>query len=238
MVNQINADSGIRRRSQTFRDLVLMLFWSGVAFLQFVAISIQARFLWLAFGAAKNSADAAKEQVSLSREALITTERAFIYCEHIDAIWTADKKTELVTKWTFHPIWKNSGKTPTKRAVNKISWWVSINAGDIPSNFDFANADDPGRATIGPHATMIGGGLDIAVEALQKMGDGTGHAYLWGWFDYDDTFANTQRHRTEFCFEIQVTGNPIYKEGGFAYRMHGPFNGFDEECYCKPKPYK
>jgi hypothetical protein len=187
--------------------------------------------------AAEQSATAAIDQVSLSKEALITTERAFVYCERIHTIWTAVKETDLVTKWTFHPIWKNSGKTPTKRAINKNNWWLGINVGDIPPNFDFTNADGPGRTMIGPDATMSGSGPGITAEDLQKMRDGAAHAYLWGWIDYDDIFANTQRHRTEFCIEIQVTGNPIYKECGFAYRVHGRFNGFDEECYSKPKPY-
>jgi hypothetical protein len=87
---------------------------------------------------------------------------------------------------------------------------------------------------IGPNAVMHGNTVDLDIDILQKIRIGSTHAYIWGWIDYDDIFANTNRHRTEFCLEIQVTGNPIYKEGGFAYRMHGPFNGFDEECYSKP----
>jgi len=60
---------------------------------------------------------------------------------------------------------------------------------------------------------------------------------MWGWIDYDTVFASdVTRHRSEFCVEIQVIGNPAYKEGGFAFRAHGPFNGFDDECYQKPKP--
>ena len=53
-----------------------------------------------------------------------------------------------------------------------------------------------------------------------------------------DNFPDTERHRAEFCFEVQVTGNPIYKEGGFAYRMLAPFNGFEGDCYRKPTPYR
>lgn len=191
----------------------------------------------IAAEAAKASAIAATDQVSLSKEALITTERAFVYCERVNSIWTADKITELVVKWTFQPIWKNSGKTPTKRAINKISWWIGVDVGDIPANFDFTDANNPGQTIIGPDATMHGLTIDLDIDTLQKIRSNSAHAYIWGWIDYDDIFANTRRHRTEFCVEIQVTGNPIYKEGGFLYRMHGPFNGFDEDCYCKPKQY-
>jgi hypothetical protein len=126
--------------------------------------------------AAEQSATAAIDQVSLSKEALITTERAFVYCERIHAIWTADKGTDLVIKWTFQPVLKNSGKTPTKRAVNNISSWVGIDAGDIPPNFDFSNIDNASPTMIGPDATMHGRTLDLDIKTLQKIRIGEAHA--------------------------------------------------------------
>jgi hypothetical protein len=186
--------------------------------------------------AAQMAANAAENQVALSREALITTERAFVFCERINSHWTAKKENDEIVKWTFIPIWKNSGKTPTKRARSQVNTWVDTE--ELPANFYFTNHANAAPTMIGLDATMHGKGLDIPIEMLKKIRGGESHAYILGWFDYDDVFAKTQRHRTEVCVEIQVTGNPIYKEGGFAYRMHGSFNGFDEDCYCKPKPYE
>ena len=90
---------------------------------------------------------------------------------------------------------------------------------------------------IGPSAVMHGSSLRIPIQTMQKIRAGEAHAYIWGWFDYNDVFDKTGRHRSEFCMEIEVSGNPIYKEGGFNYRMHGRFNGIDEDCYRRPKEY-
>jgi putative transposase len=68
-----------------------------------------------------------------------------------------------------------------------------------PVVIQFTTADASGRTMIGRGATMIGTGLDITIENLQKMRVGEAHAYLWGRFDYDDVFANTQRYRTSFA---------------------------------------
>lgn len=58
--------------------------------------------------------------------------------------------------------------------------------------------------------------------------------------DYECTgrYEETEGVIRKVSRQIQVTGNPTYKEGGFAFRAHGPFNGFDDECYRKPKPYE
>ena len=199
----------------------------------------QSRDMKASIGAAQSAARAAEDQLALSRDALVTTERAFVFCERVDARWTARKETEEISGWTFVIIWKNSGKTPTKRARSNSNSWIAIDAGDLPGDFDFPDYDrESPNIMIGPNAVMHSGHFAIPIDTLQKLHANRGHAYLWGWCDYDDTFAGTQRHRAEFCFEIVVTGNPIYKEGGFAYRMRGPFNGFDEDCYRKPKPYQ
>jgi hypothetical protein len=183
---------------------------------------------------AQNSADAAKEQVALSRSALESTERAYVFCEQILSEWTAIKETEQVTKWTFTIVWRNTGKTPTRRAISNANKWEGTDVGALPSEFDYPDYASSEDMVIGPNAVMHAGGFDIPVETLVAMRAGKTRIYIWGWCEYDDVFEGTSRHRSEFCFEIIVTGNPIYKNGGFKYRRHGPFNGFDEECVKRP----
>jgi hypothetical protein len=185
---------------------------------------------------AKQAAVAAHNQVELSREALISTDRAFVFCRNVESFWTADKATEAIISWTFFPVWKNSGRTPTRRARARVNHWVGIDIGPLPANFDFPDYSAASSIMIAPGAEMNGDPLIIPVERLQMIREGKGHAYIWGWFDYDDVFDGTGRHRSEFCIEIKVTGNPIYKEGGFAYALHGPLNGYDQDCYRQPSP--
>lgn len=180
-----------------------------------------------------------KKQVTAVRNAMVSTERAFVFCERIHSHWMAKKETEEITEWVFTPIWRNSGNTPTKAAVSTVNTWVGVNAGNLPAGFDFPDYSEKlGRTMIGPGAEMHGTSLPIPIATLQKMRAGEAHAYIWGWFDYNDVFEKTPRHRSEFCMEIEVSGNPIYKEGGFKYRVHGSFNGVEDDCYRRPKKYK
>jgi len=63
---------------------------------------------------------------------MVSTERAFIFCERIHSHWIAKKDTEEITEWVFTPIWKNSGNTPTKAAVSSINTWVGVDAVSFP----------------------------------------------------------------------------------------------------------
>lgn len=187
--------------------------------------------------AATQSALAATVQVEISREASITTERAFVFCERIEHLWRANKDTEEMIEWVFYPVWKNSGNTPTLRAKSSVSTWVAIDVGDLPASFTYPDYGAPEPIMLGPGLTRNGVQLRIPLGTMDKIYKGTAHAYMWGWIDYDTVFvSDTAKHRTEFCVEIQVVGNPKYKEGRFAFRAHGRFNGFDDECYRWSNP--
>jgi hypothetical protein len=59
---------------------------------------------------------AIKEQSVLTREALITDKRAFIYPEGFMSYHEADPITGFYN-WRFRPRWRNAGETPTKDAT-------------------------------------------------------------------------------------------------------------------------
>jgi hypothetical protein len=203
------------------------------------AAKMQSRDMQASISVAQSASNAAQDQVSLSREALIMTERAFVFCERIEHFWRAKKETKEIIEWIFFPVWKNSGNTPTKHGMGCVNTWLAVDAGDLPHDFTFPDYGSAERIMIGPNLQRNGLQLSIPIETMHKIREGTAHAYMWGWAEYNTIFTtDTIRHRSEFCVEIQVTGNPIYKEGGFAFRAHGPFNGFDDECYRKPKPYE
>ncbi|MFZ3325122.1 MAG: hypothetical protein WA231_04185 [Methylocella sp.] len=198
----------------------------------------QSKDMQASIAAAQSAANAARDQVSLSREALIMTERAFVFCERIEHFWRAKKETEEIIEWIFFPVWKNSGNTPTKHGMGCVNTWLAIDSGDLPHDFTFPDYGSAERIMIGPGLTKHGLHLPIPIATMHRIREGTAHAYMWGWAEYNTIFTtDTLRHRSEFCLEIQVTGNPTYKEGGFVFRAHGPFNGFDDECYRKAGPY-
>jgi hypothetical protein len=107
-------------------------------------------------------------------------------------------------------------------------------AGDLPFDFAYPDYGKKERISIGPNAIMHSMAFDVTPEDLQSIKDRKAKMYVWGWIEYNDIFDDTERHRSEFCFEVVVIGNPIYQAGGFRYRKHGPFNGIDAECRYQP----
>jgi hypothetical protein len=197
---------------------------------------------WFAYRAGQNQAkatlQASRDQIAIAKRGLIDTERAYIFCDHIDATWAANKKTEQVTKWIFTIIWRNSGRTPTRYGRCAVNIWDGANGAVFPADFDYPDYTEPGPIIIAPSAIMHSVGFEINVDRLEEIRQGFRAVYIWGWCDYNDVFDDTDQHRSEFCFEVTVSGNPIYKEGGFKYRRHGPFNGFDRECFRAPTPIR
>ncbi len=64
------------------------------------------------------STRSASQQVRLSRHALISTDRAFVYSD--GTLWVANvnAKTNIVERWLVSVKWKNFGATPNKRSEN------------------------------------------------------------------------------------------------------------------------
>jgi hypothetical protein len=216
--------------------LVLAISTIGLWFVTWQSSIDQHRMTRKALVATRRSANAARDQVSISRRALVDTERAYMFCDHIESNWTVKKETELVIKWTFAIVWRNSGRTPVKDGWSNANEWNGSFGAQFPADFDYPDYANPEPMITGPNSIMHAGGFEISIEELEEMRIGLRQMYIWGWCDYNDVFDYTNRHRSEFCFELIVTGNPIYKEGGFKYRRHGPFNGFDGECFRVPAP--
>jgi len=183
------------------------------------------------------AAVAAAFQARLTRLGLIHTQRAFVFIKEIDTFSFPDRPLMKIM-----PKWENSGQTPTKRMVNHVNW--KFFEGDIPADYDFP--DLPGEPSVpillGPGGNVFTSSLDIATPFLERVIRGEGRIYLWGWADYDDVFAKTPRHRTEFCNEMVALQLAPDKADGsqkaaLQFRMHRAHNGTDEQCMKKPKPY-
>lgn len=184
--------------------------------------------------AATRAAQSSRDQVEHSRSAVETTERAFVILE---PILHKKETVDHVQGWSFRCVWKNVGKTPTKFMLMSAGTQWRINAGPLPPDFTFDDTTPPGRAFLGPQNTRASAKFHFPDEVLVQMKKGVARGYLWGWVEYNDVFKDTPRHRTEFCAEVVVVGDPSDDDCGFSYASYGPFNGMDDECLKRPKPY-
>lgn len=173
---------------------------------------------------------AAARQVRLSRDALIHTDRAFVY--PFQTMWNAvkDVNTDKVRSWRMSIRWKNSGNTHTRH----LRMWtnLSVRTDTLLSDFDFPDEGAGDIPTlIAPQATVDTQELELSLDDLELAIAGKRHLYAWGWAEYDDVFDRTRRHRTEFCYKINVGGNPRDpNKMTFRWITHDRYNGADEEC--------
>ena len=189
---------------------------------------------------AKDAATAAKEQVQLSRNALINTERAIVFHSKTHAMAGIKGSTNEVIDWNFFAILENAGSTPTKWMQMHTNWYYF--AGGIPDNFDFPDISDITErpfCVIGPKGTTLSGECVVPIDKIFATRNGAGQLFIWGWVEYDDIFEGTFRHRTEYCMEVKVPGIPtIHTAEGNPENFHLPFqyqgyrkhNGIDDEC--------
>ena len=190
---------------------------------------------------ANDAATAAKNQVALSRQALISVERALIFHSKTHCMAGIKGSTNEVIDWTFYAILENAGSTPTRYMYMHTNWYYFV--GGMPENFDFRDLAtgqvERVPITMGPKGSTWSAECEVPIDKILAAKNNEGNLFIWGWLEYDDIFEGTPRHRTEYCFEVKVPGVPtIFRADGNPEGAHVPFryqgykkhNGTDEEC--------
>jgi len=186
-------------------------------------LAFYTRRLWRStYDLVKGAEETAKKQL-----------RAYVFVKEIkvDQVPSADRS--LVDNWRITFILGNGGNTPTKNLLHNINWAVFDKP--LADDFDFPDKPygKPSVGMIGPNADLYSEYVDIPTDLVNyQVANSQQHVYIWGWVNYDDVIDKTTRHRTEYCTEVK-------KHGTFmGFMPHAKFNGFDDECFRSPKPYK
>jgi hypothetical protein len=206
-----------------------------------IAAFFQSRDMKASITAAKDAASAARDQVELSRHALISVERAMVFLSKTHCMADVKRSTGQVIDWTFYAILENAGSTPTRNMFMHTNWYYF--AGGMPEDFAFHDISsgpvERVPVAMGPKSTTWSGECEVPIDIIQATRKKEGQLYLWGWVEYDDIFEGTPRHRTEYCMQVNVVGDPTTHElpgtpGSphvpFLYQGHKKYNGLDEEC--------
>jgi hypothetical protein len=172
--------------------------------------------------------------------ALVSTQRAYVVFKEFRVNLTRTPSLDEIVNCTIQPVWENSGTTPTRNGRTHVNWRYFERA--IPSDFELADFDDVGNRiiaydaysplVIGPKATSFSPIITIDASTIRMVREMQGRVLIWGWAEYDDVFNLSGRHRTEFAYQMIVTGTAMQSVIGFSqYRR---FNGVDEDCERKP----
>ena len=171
----------------------------GIAITAIATVAI-AGFTWTLW-------KASERQASLSREALIADQRAFIFATELKNEGTP---FQGAYHWVFRPIWHNSGDTPTKNL--RIYTECTLRNSPLQLGFDFTRTTSkPGVGLIPPKSTKIGGvgtQAPITPSDIIDIQNSRKFLYVWGWATYRDVFPETPQHITRFCWKIVPAGDP------------------------------
>ncbi|HJV83910.1 MAG TPA: hypothetical protein VJ698_00425 [Noviherbaspirillum sp.] len=187
-----------------FAGLLVLLGWE------------QARRMREAVGAAKESATVAEKSARVAEDALISGQRAFMFIREIKTYLHQDPQTGKHL-WTIHPVWANSGNTPTKGL--SINTTYRLLDAPLPQDFDFPHAREDLIPTIaGPKSMVEAVPGTLSSEDLEAVQQGKKFFYIWGWAEYHDIFEGTKKHITRFCNQLtEVEGN-----ANMPYDEHNP----------------
>ena len=217
--------------------LVLLLFVAALA--QIALFWLQLRLMRQAAGNAADAARAAQTSADSAEKTFVTAQRAFVYPKSINKECFGARRAKVaseIVEWVFTPEWENSGNTPTKRGLSHVSW-KRFPKGSGPETIQFgdqwpaAGNRELSRIFVAPKSSVPGLPVSISVHDL-RSGD---PCFVWGWIEYDDIFD--QRHRSEFCVELELRGAPSIDPNAIAFRFYRLHNGVDDECYRQPTPY-
>lgn len=166
----------------------------------------QTRRLRETVAAARETAIAADKSARLAENAMISGQRAFMFLKEFRTFLDLDPATGQY-QWSIHPIWENSGNTPTRELVINTSYHLSDKP--LPDDFDFPHATKDLMPTIaGPKTLVEATPGSISSDELAAVQAGRKYFYIWGWAEYHDMFEGTQKHITRFCNQLtQVTGD-------------------------------
>ncbi|HYD96973.1 MAG TPA: hypothetical protein VEC01_16715 [Noviherbaspirillum sp.] len=160
-----------------------------------------------ATAAARDSAAVAEKSARAAEEALVAGQRAFMFIREIKTILHQDPETGKY-HWTIHPVWANSGNTPTRG----LSIHTSYRLLDAPLTKDDGFHDSHGErmpTVAGPRSMVEASPGTISSDDLEAVQNGTKFFYIWGWAEYHDIFEGTKKRLTRFCNQlVQVDGDP------------------------------
>jgi hypothetical protein len=131
-------------------------------------------------------------------------------------------------------VFRNGGQTPARNVIIKVS------SAEIPipfrGGFNFQDTGRVGYGLIGPNSEVSSPLLSNKAVTFERGTDG--HKWLlWGSVEYDDIFAGSYRHRTEFCFEMVVRTLPVSGELTIDFEPFPEYNNMDGDCMRSFDPH-
>jgi hypothetical protein len=164
----------------------------------------------------------------------IARDSAFVFFTSIQAFSIYESTMTTIVCWCITPMLENSGTTPANDTLMCANMYATKDG--IPPEFDYpdyvtSNNPEQTKSFVGPHHQIGSGGFECSVAELTDVKAGNKRLFFYGWVEYNDVFRRF--HRSEYCIELRVEGEPTKKDCVFGYDIIGEYNGNDRNCYRK-----
>ena len=200
----------------------------GIATLQAGLFFWQLRYMRRSLTDASNSVGAARHGVSVAKQTMVATNRAYVHHNGLQYISHLLLPQGRVF-WTFLPMWTNTGNTPTRDL--KVVVKYSLENAPIGDDFDFSVEKPALPASIAAHGGLYSDAFDIFGTDLDDVQNGIKYLYIWGVAWYKDAFPESPEHITKFCVvATRVTGNPLKLWDDKDNRFDIKFVNFRTHC--------
>jgi hypothetical protein len=176
----------------------------------------------------------ARQANGLSREALTSVQRAFIYNSGFRLLSGRPSSPDIATQGGtlsgLESEFENSGATPGSEVIEVTN--VCLRGGDIDDGFNYRDLRDNTqnrRAMVAP-GTRFKSWFYLTPEQVDSIMKFKTHLYVWGWVWYVDSFQ--QSHTTEFCAQYGGFADPTgaTNVGSFVFDQCPKHNCADDNC--------
>jgi hypothetical protein len=173
---------------------------------------------------------ALRESNRISREALTSVQRAFVFATGITLYAPVGAKSAMAIAQI-----ENAGATAATNLVIVANRQILQSPQNLGEHFDYPDAvpGAPSPRTLGPKETTISSITPIDPTCLDLLARGEVRLFEWGRITYTDVFHVP--HETDFCF-FTVGGVVDYPQGSNKSLVFFPcteHNCVDDAC---PKP--
>ncbi len=204
----------------------VLQFWGIIG--QIFVYKKQARIMGAQLGAAQVAANAARDGVAVAKSSAIAVNRAYVGFDGGIIVPSFDAPTGVVNGFRILISVKNGGETPTRKVAG--SGTLQPLPIEPDQGFDYSLQSWKFWPEISPKEVRHFDAPLFFPSAWQRFTNHSFPYYFWGWVEYYDVFDSSDRHRTEFCFKLNISGTLENRRYSISLTPIGPHNATDKDC--------
>jgi hypothetical protein len=167
-------------------------------------------------------------QIRIAEDTERRSLRAYVFVQKFQIVAL---NTNGHTSWGLGPIWENAGNSPATDL--KASWDCKDGPLGSIDKIDFVSTSKRAEfypRILGPRQTTLGAACTRTADELGVIQRDKKQISIWGTAEYTDSFG--QPHKTRFCTQAQIFGDPNVADSNAQHMFNSCKHGncADGDC--------